>query len=82
MFPKLGPKDLVGTDIFQAFMLLAAGSIGYLIANTINWNLVILLLLGSLPGVFIGSKLSKYMPDKLMRPVLATVIAISGLKMI
>lgn len=82
MFPKLGPKDLVGTDIFQAFMLLAAGSIGYLIANTINWNLVILLLLGSLPGVFIGSKLSKYMPDKLMRPVLATVITISGLKMI
>jgi uncharacterized membrane protein YfcA len=82
MFPRLGPKDLVGTDIFQAFMLLASGSIGYLIANTINWNLVILLLIGSLPGVFIGSKLSKYMPDKLMRPVLATVIAISGLKMI
>jgi uncharacterized membrane protein YfcA len=82
MFPKLGPKDLVGTDIFQAFMLLASGSIGYLIANTINWNLVLLLLLGSLPGVFIGSKLSKYMPDRLMRPVLATVIAISGWKMI
>jgi uncharacterized membrane protein YfcA len=82
MFPKLGPKDLVGTDIFQAFMLLAAGSIGYLIADTINWNMVVLLLLGSLPGVFIGSKLSKYMPDMLMRPVLATVIAISGWKMI
>jgi len=82
LFPKLGPKELVGTDIFQAFMLLASGVIGYLMAGTINWTLVLLLLIGSLPGVFIGSKLSKYIPDRFMRPVLATVLAISGLKLI
>lgn len=82
MFPKLGPKELVGTDIFQAFMLLAAGVIGYLTANTINWNIVILLLIGSLPGVFLGSKLSKYIPDTVMRPLLATVLAISGFKLL
>jgi uncharacterized membrane protein YfcA len=82
MFPKLGPKELVGTDIFQAFMLLASGVIGYLIAGTINWTLVVLLLIGSLPGVFIGSKVSKYLPDRLMRPVLATVLAISGWKLL
>ncbi|TMC20697.1 MAG: sulfite exporter TauE/SafE family protein [Chloroflexi bacterium] len=35
-------------------------------------------LIGSLPGVFIGSKLSKYMPDKILRPLLAIVLAISG----
>jgi uncharacterized membrane protein YfcA len=82
LFPRLGPKELVGTDIFQAFMLLASGVIGYLMAGTINWTLVVLLLLGSLPGVFIGSKLSKYLPDRLMRPVLATVLAISGWKLL
>ncbi len=82
MFPKLGPKELVGTDIFQAFMLLAAGVVGYLIANTINWTLVILLLFGSLPGVFIGSKVSKYIPDRFMRPILAAVLAISGFKLL
>jgi len=82
LFPKLGPKELVGTDIFQAFMLLASGVIGYLMAGTINWTLVLLLLLGSLPGVFLGSKLSKYLPDRLMRPVLATVLAISGWKLL
>jgi uncharacterized membrane protein YfcA len=82
LFPKLGPKELVGTDIFQAFMLLAAGVIGYLVAGTINWAIVFLLLLGSLPGVFIGSKMSKYVPDRFMRPVLATVLAISGLKLL
>jgi uncharacterized membrane protein YfcA len=82
MFPRLGPKELVGTDIFQAFMLLASGVIGYLTAGTINWTLVMLLLIGSLPGVLLGSRLSKYIPDRYMRPVLATVLAISGLKLI
>ena len=82
LFPKLGPKELVGTDIFQAFMLLAAGAIGYLVAGTINWPVVGLLLIGSLPGVLIGSRLSKFIPDRFMRPILATVLAISGLKLI
>lgn len=82
LFPRLGPKELVGTDIFQAFMLLAAGVIGYLVANTINWTIVLLLLCGSLPGVFLGSKFSKYIPDRFMRPILATVLAISGWKLI
>lgn len=82
LFPKLTSKELVGTDIFQAFMLLASAVIGYLNAGTINWNIVILLLIGSLPGVFIGSKLSKYIPDRYMRPVLATVLVISGWKLI
>lgn len=82
LFPKLGPKELVGTDIFQAFMLLAAGVIGYLTAGTINWTLVMLLLIGSLPGVLLGSRLSKYIPDRYMRPVLATVLALSGFKLI
>jgi len=82
MFPQMGSKELVGTDIFQAFLLLMAGVIGYLNAGTINWGMVLLLLLGSLPGVYIGSKISKYMPDRYMRPLLATVLAISGFKLI
>ena len=56
LFPRLTPKELVGTDIFQAFMLLAAGAIGYLSAGTINWSLAGMLLIGSLPGVYLGSK--------------------------
>src|SRR6266496_1474040 len=78
LFPRLPSKELVGTDIFQAFMLLAAGAVAYLNAGTINWSIVGLLLLGSLPGVFLGSKFSKFIPDRYMRPVLATVLAISG----
>ncbi len=82
MFPRLSFKELVGTDIFQAFMLLASGVIGYLAAGTINWTIVMLLLVGSLPGVFIGSKLSRYLPDRFMRILLAVVVALSGWKLI
>ena len=82
LFPRLTAKELVGTDIFQAFMLLAAGAIAYLSADTINWPIVGMLLIGSLPGVFLGSKLSKFITDRYMRPVLATVLVISGLKLI
>jgi uncharacterized membrane protein YfcA len=78
LFPKLGPSELVGTDVFQAFLLLASGVIGYLLSGTINWPMVFLLLVGSLPGVFLGSKLSKYVPAMVMRPLLASVLALSG----
>ena len=82
LFPRLTARELVGTDIFQAFMLLAAGAIGYLSAGTINWTIAGLLLIGSLPGVYLGSKLSKFIPDRYLRPMLATVLVISGLKLI
>ncbi|HLX58488.1 MAG TPA: sulfite exporter TauE/SafE family protein [Ktedonobacteraceae bacterium] len=82
LFPRLTAKELVGTDIFQAFMLLAAGAIVYITAGTIKWPIVGMLLIGSLPGVFMGSKLSKFIPDPYMRPILAVVLVISGWKLI
>src|SRR5437763_4833068 len=82
LFPRLTSKELVGTDIFQAFMLLASGAIAYFVAGTINWPIVGMLLIGSLPVVYLVSKLSKVIPERYMRPVLATVLAVSGLQLI
>ncbi len=82
LYPKLAPKELVGTDVFQAFLLLLAGFFGYLGSGSINWPIVGLLLVGSLPGVLIGSVLSKYIPNQYLNPVLAIVLGLSGLKLI
>ncbi len=82
LYPRLTPKELVGTDIFQAFLLLLAGVTGYLGSDAINWPMVGLLLVGSLPGVYLGSKLSKFIPNRYMNPVLALVLGLSGLKLI
>jgi uncharacterized membrane protein YfcA len=82
LFPRLASKELVGTDISHAVMLHVAASLVFFSAGTIDWRLVGLLLLGSLPGVFLGSRLSKYIPDRIMRPILAVVLALSGWKLI
>jgi uncharacterized membrane protein YfcA len=82
LFPRLASKELVGTDISHAVMLHIAATLVYFNAGTIDWRLVGLLLLGSLPGVFLGSRLSKYIPDRVMRPILAVVLALSGWKLI
>ncbi len=82
LFPRLSSKELVGADIVHAVMLHLAGAILYFQAGTINWGITFLLLLGSLPGVVLGSRLSKYIPDRYMRPLLATVLVISGWKLI
>jgi uncharacterized membrane protein YfcA len=81
LFPRLATRELVGTDVFHAVMLHIAGALVYFSVGTIDWRLVLLLLLGSLPGVVLGSKLSKYIPDRILRPVLATVLVISGWKL-
>ncbi|GAC1393582.1 MAG: sulfite exporter TauE/SafE family protein [Ktedonobacteraceae bacterium] len=82
LYPRLSTKELVGTDIFQAFLLLLAGVVGYFNSGSINWPIVGMLLIGSLPGVYLGSKASKFIPNKYLNPVLATVLAISGFKLI
>jgi uncharacterized membrane protein YfcA len=81
LYPRLATKELVGADIVHAVALNLAGAIAYFIGGTINWPIVGMLLIGSLPGVFLGSKLSKLIPDRFMRPILATVLVLSGWKL-
>jgi len=82
LYPRLVSKELVGADITHAVVLHLAGTIAYLFVGTIDWTMVGLLLIGSLPGVFIGSKFTKFVPDRVMRPILATVLVVSGWKLI
>lgn len=82
LYPALNAKKLVGTDVFQAFLLVATGAIVYIFAGSVNWSFVELLLIGSLPGVFIGSKLTKTIPNSFLIPILAIVLFITGVKLL
>ncbi|SRR5258708_4467283 len=82
IYPRLSAKELVGTDIFQALLLLFAGSVVYIAASSINWHLVFLLLIGALPGVIIGSLVTKRIPDAFLRPMLALLLIITGIKLL
>jgi uncharacterized membrane protein YfcA len=78
----LSVSAIVGTDIFHAAALLYVAGFGHFIAGNVDMHIVGWLLLGSLPGVLIGGRLSLAVPETLLRFALATVLGLSGLKLI
>lgn len=79
---KLRPGELVGTDIAHAFLLVTAAGIMHAGIGNVDFLLTFNLLLGSIPGVILGSTLSSKLPSKPLRAMLALMILISGLKLI
>ena len=82
LYPRMSSVKIVGTDIVHAVPLTAVAGMGHLALGTVNFVLLGSLLLGSLPGIYIGSHLSAKVPEKVLRPVLATMLLIIGLKMV
>jgi uncharacterized membrane protein YfcA len=54
--------------------------VGHWLLGSVDW--VLLLVMGSLPGILFGSHLSARVPDKVLRPVLATILVIVGVRML
>ena len=80
LYPAIGANQLVGTDLTQAVPLTVAAAIGALVFGTVQFGVTVSLILGSVPGVLIGSLLSSSVPDRVVRPAIAFVIFASGLK--
>jgi uncharacterized protein len=80
MFPLRSAK-VVGTDIFHAAALLWVAGFGHFIAGNVDFGAVGWLLIGSIPGVLIGSQFTLRMPDRALRVALATVLGLSGIKL-
>jgi uncharacterized protein len=80
-FP-LSAKIIVGTDIFHAAALLWVAGLGHLVAGNVDLAAIGWLLLGSIPGVLIGSQISVGVPDRLLRFALATALILSGIKLL
>jgi uncharacterized membrane protein YfcA len=80
LYPTIGAKQLVGTDLTQAVPLTLAAAIGALLFGHVKFAVTGSLIIGSVPAVLIGSMLSSSVPDRYIRPVIAFVIFASGLK--
>jgi uncharacterized membrane protein YfcA len=80
LYPMLGAKQLVGTDLTQAVPLTAAAALGALAFGHVEFGVTASLMIGSVPAVFVGSLLSSSAPDRYIRPVITFVVAASGLK--
>jgi uncharacterized membrane protein YfcA len=80
LYPMIGAKQLVGTDLTQAVPLTLAAALGALAFGHVELPVTTSLVIGSVPAVVIGSFLSSRAPDRYIRPVITFVILASGLK--
>lgn len=80
--PRLETRRLVGTDIAHAVPLTLVAGIGHATMGHVEWGLLAALLVGSIPGIWLGAQLTKKMPDKLVRALLCVSLVTAGLKVI
>jgi uncharacterized protein len=82
LYPALNAAGLVGTDLVQAVPLVASAALGHLIFGDFRPTLTASLLIGCLPGVYLGARLSSRAPGGLVRRALALVLLASALKLL
>ena len=82
LYPKMTTLKIVGTDLAHAIPLTAVAGIGHLSLGNVDLVLLGSLLIGSLPGIWIGSHLSAKIPERFLRPVLASILMLIGLKFV
>ncbi|MGE5547648.1 MAG: sulfite exporter TauE/SafE family protein [Solirubrobacterales bacterium] len=78
LYPSLPTARIVGTDIAHAVPLTLVAGLGHWMLGSVDWSLLASLLIGSLPGIAIGSLLAVRVPDRLLRPLLASVLGLVG----
>ena len=81
-FFRLDARKLVGTDIAQAAILLSFTSVGHISLGTVDWSLVIPIWLGTVPGVLLGAKLCKRIPQQALRFVIYTILVMVSWKLV
>jgi uncharacterized protein len=79
MMFRLVPRRVVGTDVFHAAVLLWAAALAHVVAGNVDYGLMGTILIGSLPGVWLGSHLAVRIPTGTLRLGLAIVMIGSGL---
>lgn len=82
LYPGLATVGVVGTELAHAVPLTLAAGLGHLSLGTVDLSLLASLLLGSLPGVYAGGRLGSRVPDDLLRPVLAGMLLLIGVRLV
>lgn len=82
MYPGLRASQLVGTDLVQAVPLVASAAAGHALFGDLDLGLTLPLLIGSIPGAYLGARMSARLSGGFVRRALAFVLLASGLKML
>lgn len=82
LFPGERLKRLVGSDVFHGMLLVGVAALGHWHLGDVKLPLVSGLLLGSIPGVYLGSLLAGRIPERALRPAVAMLLFITGIKLV
>lgn len=82
LFPLLPLPRIVAADIAYAVPLTLVAGLGHASLGSVDWRLLGLLLTGSLPGIWLGTRLIRHTPERLVRSLLSLLIGYAGLKLI
>ena len=82
LYPRLTPAEIAGTDIAYAVPLTAIAAAGHWWLGSVDWTLMLTLLIGSIPGITLGSLAARAIPEKFLRGLLALTLTSVALKMI
>jgi uncharacterized protein len=82
LYPSLKASSLVGTDLVQAVPMVASAAIGHILFGDFHLDLTTSLIAGSVPGAWLGARMSSRAPGGFVRRVLAFVLLASALKML
>jgi len=82
LYPRLPAQRLVGTDIAHAVPLTLVAGIGHATLGHVEWALLATLLVGSLPGIWIGARLTRALPERVVRLLLCGSLVTAGLRVI
>ena len=81
LYPGKKSISIVGTDIAHAVPLTAIAGLGHLHFGTVDFDLLSGLLLGGIPAIYLGSHIGKKLPDRILRPVIAGLLLLLGIKL-
>lgn len=82
LYPRLASAEVAGTDIAYAVPLTAIAAVGHWWLGSINWALLLTLLVGSVPGIVVGSWAARAVPEKFLRVLLALTLTTVAVKLL
>lgn len=82
LYPRLRAIEVVGTDLAHAVPLTAIAGLGHMHLGTTDVPMLGYMLLGSLPGIWLGSKVGMKLPDHILKPIIAILLLVIGISLL
>lgn len=79
IYPALGAVRLVGTDLVQAVPLVLAAAVSHVMVSGVDWEILIPLLIGGVPGTFLGARIANWVSQGVVRRGIVIVLTLTGI---